>query len=276
MLRSLALGVTAALVGSLLVLSAPTSPRAHRGPQVVRHVAAAKPVSPKAAAAEPRVRRLVTRRAMGSAKRFAAQRSGTIGFAVLEEGGRVRGSHYDRVFYSASVTKAMLAVAALRRSSAGADVLEAMLTTSDNDAADTVLGWVGITGLDDVARRAHMRDFVSNGYWANAHVTPADQARFFLRIDELVPASRRHLLRRMLSSVVSYQRWGIPAVAARHEGARVLFKGGWREGMTHQVALVEWRGRRVALAVMTSGGPSMSYDIATIAGIAGRLLARPA
>lgn len=278
MLRSLVLGVSAALVGSLLVLSAPTSPRAHRGPHVGE--AAAKPVARKAAEAEPRVRRLVTHAAMRSAKRFAAQRSGTIGFAVLEEGGRVRGSNFDRVFYSASVTKAMLAVARLRQeaepSAWEVAALEAMVASSDNDAADTVLGVVGVAGLDEVAQRAGMRAFDSGGYWANARITPADQVRLFARIDELVPASRRSLLRDLLSSVVDSQRWGIAAVAGRHRGARVYFKGGWREGMTHQVALVEWRGRRAALAVMTSGGPSMTYDIGTIEGIAGRLLSRPA
>ena len=278
MLRPLVVGVAAALVGSLLVLSAQTSPRAHRGPP--QREAPVKQAAVQASNGPQPARRLVTRAAMTTAKRFAAQRSGTIGFAVLEQGGRVRGWHDNRVFYSASVAKAMLAVARLRQdaepSASEIAVLAAMITASDNDAADTVLGWVGVAGLDEVAERARMRDFVANGYWANARLTPADQARFFARIDELVPRARRALLRRLLASVTDAQRWGIAAVAERHRGARVFFKGGWREGMTHQIALVEWRKRRVGIAVMTEGGPSMDYDIGTIEGIAARLLSRPA
>lgn len=277
MLRALALGVVAALVGSLLLLAAQTSPRAHRGPD--GHAAPAPVAKQVANGPQPR-RRLVTRAAMLSARRFAAQRSGTIGFAVREQGGGIRGWRADRAFYSASVSKAMLAVARLRQRAAVTAgeiaVLEAMITASDNDAADTVLGWVGLAGLDDVARRAGMRDFDSGGYWANARITPADQVRLFAGIDGLVPASRRALLRRLLSSVIASQRWGVATAAERHAGARVFFKGGWREGMTHQVALLEWRDRRAAIAVMTEGGPSMGYDIGTIEGIAARLLSRPA
>jgi hypothetical protein len=53
----------------------------------------------------------------------------------------------------------------------------------------------------------------------------------------------------------------------------VCFKGGWRTGIIHQVALLERDGRRVALAVLTRS-PGMAYGEATIAGIAARVLAR--
>jgi hypothetical protein len=50
---------------------------------------------------------------------------------------------------------------------------------------------------------------------------------------------------------VPYQRWGIARVAKRR-GYKVFFKGGWRKGLNHQVALLEKGGRRFSLAVMTN------------------------
>ncbi len=54
---------------------------------------------------------------------------------------------------------------------------------------------------------------------------------------------------------------------------RVFFKGGWRKGIVHQVALLKRGGQRISLAILTSGEPSMSYGEATLAGIAARVLA---
>ena len=99
-----------------------------------------------------------------------------------------------------------------------------------------------------------------------------DQVRFFLRIDHLVRRNRRHFVRKLLRSIVSYQRWGIARAVARHKGVRVYFKGGWRNDLSHQIALVEKGRRRVAIAVLTSGNPSQIYAQQTIEGIARRAL----
>ncbi len=215
---------------------------------------------------------------IAAARRYAAARRGAVAFAVVGEDGRVRGLHRTARFPSASVVKAMLLVALLR--AAGARplsgrqraLLKPMITVSDNKAAKAVYGAVGRSGIYRLAAAAGMRNFAVAGSLFDAQLTAADQARFFLQIDRLVPPAHRRYARRLLSSIVSFQRWGIAAVArARH--FKIFFKGGWRPGITHQVALLERGSSRVALAVLTRP-PSMGYGEQTIAGIASRVLAR--
>jgi Beta-lactamase enzyme family len=220
---------------------------------------------------------LATSVGIAAAVRYARTRAGTVAFAVLDERGRLRGLRRTLRFPSASVVKAMLMVAVLRRVGRGhlgadqRDLLRRMITVSDNDAASAIYAQVGGAGLRSVARAAGARRFADVGNWADAQLTAADQARFFLRVDRIVPAAHRRYARQLLSSIVRWQRWGIPPVARAH-GMKVFFKGGWRTGIVHQVALLERSGRRVALAVLTSGEPSMAYGEATIEGIARRVL----
>jgi hypothetical protein len=146
-----------------------------------------------------------------------------------------------------------------------------MITASDNDAASAVYARVGGHGLLRVAKAAGMRQFADVGHWAEARITAADQARLFLRIDRLVPPRHRRYARKLLSSIIGEQRWGIAPVA-RHSHLKIFFKGGWRNGITHQVALLERGRRRLALAVLTSGSPSEAYARETIERIAARVV----
>jgi hypothetical protein len=220
---------------------------------------------------------LATAAGIAAARAYAKGRQGVVAFAVLDQDGRLRGLNRTVRFPSASVVKAMLMVAVLRRTGSGhldagtAATLKAMITVSDNDAASAIYDRVGASGLEAVARSAGAKRFEDVGHWANTQLTAADQARFFLKVDRLVPATHRRLARKLLSSIISWQRWGIAPVAARH-GLKIFFKGGWRTGITHQVALLERGHRRIALAVLTSGEPSMAYGEETIKGIAARVL----
>jgi hypothetical protein len=193
--------------------------------------------------------------------------------------GRLRGAHMSEQFRSASMTKAMLLVAVLRGAkhrnlTAGErELLEPMITRSSNKAGRAVYATVGDLGLSVVARAAHMRHFLPVGALFEARITAADQARLFLRIDRLVPKRHRAYARRLLSGIIAPQRWGIAKVATKR-GFKPFFKGGWRRALSHQAALLERGGRRVALAVLTRDEPSAAYARATLAGIAARVLAR--
>ena len=211
------------------------------------------------------------------ARDYASGRAGTVGFAVAEPGRKIRGRNLDHWFYSASVVKAMLALEVVRearhRALTGTEraLLRPMITVSDNNAASAVYRRVGGAGLYRVARAARMTHFADVGNWADAHITPADQARLFLRIDRLAPKRHRGYLRGLLGSITPSQRWGIAPVA-EVRGFHIMFKGGWRTNISHQVALLERDGRRMALAVLTSGA-SDGYGRLTETGVAERVLA---
>ena len=216
------------------------------------------------------------------ARRFDRGREGEVAFAVADERGAVRGLDADRRFLSASLSKAMILVAFLRRAGEPTPServsLSFMIRLSDNASADRMYASVGDAGLRELASAVGMSRFEVSGSWANATVTPADQARFFVVADLLVPQRERAYARRLLETVAPEQTWGVPN-AARPRW-RTFFKGGWRpedQGeLVHQAALLERGGRRMAVSVMTVGGRDMVYGERTIEGVARRLLASTA
>lgn len=223
-------------------------------------------------------------RMVARARRYARGRRGVVSFALIAPDGRVRGYRSGEQFVSASVVKAMLLVAYLRGPASGRSRLSgaeqarlgAMIRVSDNDAATSTYHAVGDRGLRDVARRAGMRHFSVRDSWGYAQITAGDQARFFARLDALVPRRHRAFVRRQLSSITPAQRWGIPERI--DAGDRIWFKGGWRGTgrgqLVHQVATVQHDGARWSVAILTDGNPSHGYGVETIRGVAERLLPR--
>jgi beta-lactamase class A len=216
-----------------------------------------------------------------AARAWAGQRTGDVSFAVRTErrGWSWRGA---TTYRSASIVKAMLLVAYLRRPDVRrrrlrADeraLLDPMVRRSDNRAADAINARVGLPALAALGRRAGMRHFSPYVVWGGSSVCAADQARFFLRIDRLVPRRHRAYAMRLLRGVIAEQRWGIPQALPR--GWSIAFKGGWGRGVTrqvdHQAALLTNAGLRVSIAVLTADSPTDAYGAATIQGVAARLL----
>jgi hypothetical protein len=223
--------------------------------------------------------------AIAAAASYLAHRTGYTSFAVVDSEGRMHGRHLHRTFVTASVVKAMLLVAYLRKVAGekgsldedDRSLLEPMIHLSDNDAATDVWELDGDDRLLALARRAGMTDFSIEGEWGNAQLSAADQARYFFEMNSLIPARFRHYADHLLSHVVDYESWGIPHVARPH-GWTVFFKGGWRGTergqLVHQIARLQKPHQRLAIAVMTDGDPSMEYGIGTIQGVAARLLPR--
>jgi beta-lactamase class A len=222
--------------------------------------------------------------AAAEAERIAKVRSGLVSFAAIGPGGRAVSYEPDRQFYSASVSKAMLLIAELRRLNGEGttldegtrSLLEQMITVSDNAAADAIYERVGDPGLNAVAELAGMSGFEGDvGHWSNVKITAADMALFMSKLDELLDLPSGEAGSEMLASVTPAQRWGIPQAAP--EGADVLLKGGWRPSDTgqlvHQAAQVKTGGEVYSIAVLTDGNPSQPYGEETIRLIAAELLA---
>ena len=201
---------------------------------------------------------------------------------MIDERGRIHAHRGTVQYSSASLVKAMLLVAYLNRRDVRRrdlrlgerHLLGPMVRISDNDAASAIYERVGEAGLTRLAHRAGMRRFAANPVWGGCQVTARDQARFFARIRGLLPKRHRKYAMSLLRRIVSYERWGIPPGAPG--GWALYFKGGWfrdDEGWrVHQAALLRQGDRRLAIAVLTRGSPTLEYGAATITGVTSRLL----
>jgi hypothetical protein len=212
-----------------------------------------------------------------AARAFARSRAGEVAFSVRTER-RDAGLHVAEPFAAASVVKAMLLVAYLRAPAVRAraltpddrHLLTPMIRWSSNRDATKVFERLGIGALPALARRARMRHFTGGTYWSASKITAADQSRFFLRIDRLLPRRHRAYAMGLLRRIVLAQRWGVATVAPPRW--TLYFKGGWTTQVQHQVALLVHGDQRVAIAVLTRGSPSPAYGRATETGIFERLL----
>jgi hypothetical protein len=216
-----------------------------------------------------------------AAKSYALHRHGSIAFAVRTATAAF-GWHERRTFPSASVLKAMLLVAYLnqhdvrRRDLRPREraLLAPMIRRSDNAAASEIFVQVGTRRLRALASRAGMHRFAPAApIWGNSRIDAVDQARFFYRIDSLVPKRHRSYAMYLLAHVVPSQRWGMGRVVPH--GWRIYFKGGWGSGtgrVDHQVALLTRGSERVSVAILTYADGSHAYGKETLRGVAKRLL----
>ena len=217
--------------------------------------------------------------AVSAAREWIDDRDGDVAFAVVDSNGKDAGGYREhQPFQLASLSKAIMLVASLRDDptpdAATEATLTKMITESDNGAAYAVFGRVGAKGMREVARAAGMQDYEQGSGWVDTRASAWDEARLFSRLESLVPAAGRSLARRLLSSVIPIQRWGIPA-AAGPEGWTSYFKGGWL-GMDNklmiQAAWLEKGKTKWALAVMSDENPTRAYGWDTEKGVTGLLL----
>jgi hypothetical protein len=216
-----------------------------------------------------------------AAERFADARAGRISFAVVDEEGKLRGDHVDRVHNSASVVKVMFMVALLREPDVRHDELTStekqlmgpMIKRSDNDTATAIYNRVGEDALYELAHDAGMESFTTQPTWGLTTITAKGQARFFYRLERYIPKRHRGYAMHLLTKIVSSQRWGIPPVAP--EGWKLHFKGGWSGAPSwrvNQVMLLRKPPRRFTVAILTREQPSDAYGHESIQGVANRLL----
>lgn len=211
-------------------------------------------------------------------------RAGSISFAAINERGRMWGYRRNRVRPAVSVFKAMLLVTYLRMGTVRdrrlrsweKDMLRPMIRRSDNYAASRCRDIVGHRRIRRLARDAGMRNFRVVRPWGLSEITARDQARFFFSMKRYLPRRHEDFARYQLAHIVPRQRWGMAHFVDRNlEDWRLFFKGGWGSGTGrygHQVAFLEKRNRRIAVAILTEHSPSFRYAKQTLRGVARRLM----
>jgi beta-lactamase class A len=215
-----------------------------------------------------------------AANAYADGRPGTVAFAVRTDKD-VWGRGLDRPLQSASVVKALLLVAYLRRPGVREraltrderQILTPMIRWSNNHDASEVVTRLGAARINRAAHRAGMRRFHLDAIWGRSLITAREQSRFFLHIDARLPPRHRAYAMELLRTVVHTQRWGLGEVIPR--GWTAYFKGGWGSGrglVDHQVALLTRGKERMSVAVLTTTTGGHAAGKETLRGVFRRLL----
>jgi beta-lactamase class A len=217
--------------------------------------------------------------------RYLEQRAGsvTVGVLDLRTGARMlyRPRHPQR---TASVVKVEILEALLARHhaplrSARAAAARRMIEASSNPDAESLWRADGnAPGLARFGRRVGLRATRpaaarGPGYaWGLTLTTPADQLQLLSLLaqrNRVLNDKDRRFAARLMRSVAAGQRWGITAGVPRR--ALVAVKDGWlalhdgaRDWQVNSVGYVLAPHHRYAVAVLTTGSPTMRYGIATI------------
>ncbi|WP_156326098.1 serine hydrolase [Nonomuraea sp. SBT364] len=226
--------------------------------------------------------------------RFLAGRPGPVTAMVkdLTTGGLYRYHRGERLI-TASTAKVQILLALLLRTpwkKLPAQVrhdADLMIRYSDNHAADRL--WLrigGAPGFTRAGRKLGLRhtagvpgSCVDLYCWGITRTSAEDQVRLMRALvsdGSPLPAKDRDQALRLMGAVIDGQDWGISAAKCR--GDRVALKNGWLKRVSTKrwavvsAGLLRGRGHDYAVAVLTEGSPEVGYGIATVEGVAGRIM----
>jgi len=157
-----------------------------------------------------------------------------------------------------------------------ASLAKAMITKSDNDATSKLWKQLGLTKIKGFLSAAGMTKTVpgANGYWGLTQINVTDEQKLLKLITAqntvLSDNSRAYILK-LMSQVISSQRWGTPYGAP--SGVSVHVKNGWLQRSTHgwrvhSLGTFNGGGHDYMITVLTWGNSTMNYGINTIQGVA--------
>lgn len=252
------------------------------------HAAAREAPSP------PRWREYSLRALAPEVDEWLAGRAGQVGVAVVVPGAR-------RVYVSdttpslglASVAKVPIMLTLLSQlgpakpelSAEEWQWLEAMITVSNNEAADALWPLIGgAEGMNNFLRRAHVRGVNPDpdGYWGESTATAGSLALLLGKLidGELLDEPQQAVALELLTRVEAYdQQWGVRAGLPDDlpPETRVGLKDGWYEWddgwWVNSIGFVMPADGRPAysVAVLTNQQPSFEYGLMTIE-VAARLI----
>ncbi|MFF4500081.1 serine hydrolase [Streptomyces sp. NPDC001401] len=157
-----------------------------------------------------------------------------------------------------------------------ASLAKAMITKSDNTATSKLWKQLGLTKIKGFLTAAGMTKTVpgANGYWGLTQINVTDEQKLLKLITAqntvLSDNSRAYILK-LMSQVISSQRWGTPYGAP--SGVSVHVKNGWLQRSTHgwrvhSLGTFNGGGHDYMITVLTWGNSTMNYGITTIQGVA--------
>ena len=191
-----------------------------------------------------------------------------------------------RHFFSASVVKATILAALLRKAHAQhrsltqheQDLAWLMITQSDNDAATALWNDVGMHALQRFLDLAGMKQTVlgQNGFWGLTKITAHDEMillQHLLRPNTVLTKNARHYELYLMDHVIASQRWGVPAGAPSN--FRVHVKNGWAPlpfttspWFINSIGCFTHLDQNYSIVVLTANNPDMQYGVTTVENVA--------
>ncbi|MGW2151796.1 serine hydrolase [Nonomuraea bangladeshensis] len=247
----------------------------------------------RVAAAEP-LRPVPAKRIGKRLDRYLADRPGRVTAMVKDlESGRLYRYHPGERLITASSSKVLILMALLLRTpwkKLPRDVrrdAEVMIRTSDNQAADRL--WLrigGAGGFTKAARRFGLKhtlgvpgSCVDLFCWGITRTSVDDQIRLMSALASPrspLKAGERSRVLDLMGTVVDGQDWGLSAAACR--GERATLKNGWLRRVSTgrwavvTVGLISGDGHHYAVAVLSEGASDVRQGIATVEGVARRIM----
>jgi hypothetical protein len=225
---------------------------------------------------------------------YLAGRQGAVTAMVKDlTDGRVYRYHPDARLITASTAKVQILMALLLKtpwrklSQAVRHDADLMIRYSDNHAADRL--WLrvgGAAGFTKAGRAFGLKhtqgvpgDCVDLYCWGITRTSVDDQVRLMKALvsgKSPLKAKDREQVLRLMGGVIDGQDWGVSAAACK--GDRVYLKNGWLKHVstklwaTISVGLIRGGGHDYAVAVLTEGSAEVGYGIATVEGVASRIM----
>lgn len=219
-------------------------------------------------------------RRIESVRHYLTGRPGTVGIVLRDRqtGAVWRNEYADTPVWTASTIKLAMTIDLFRRDRAGditlsasdRSLIQAMLHSSDDDAADTL--WARYSGSDHMSFNNSFPNFgmtslrpqrgFSNTYpyWGFQKCTPNDLDRLVNYLLTQVPSDTRQYVVGQLQAVAPNQQWGVWGAGSAAQPGN---KDGWSEEqggwVMNSVGFVG-PGQRYTLAVMNSLNGQGGYD----------------
>ncbi|WP_372505534.1 serine hydrolase [Streptomyces macrolidinus] len=152
----------------------------------------------------------------------------------------------------------------------------AMITKSDNNATSTLWKQLGMTKIKGFLSAAGMTQTKpgAGGYWGLTQITVQDEQKLLKLLtakNSVLSDNSRDYALKLMSKVISSQRWGTPA--GTPSGVSVHVKNGWLSRATHgwrvhSVGTFKGAGHDYMITVLTHGNSTMNYGVTTIQNVA--------